>query len=349
MKTLVFKTLLIALPLIVIITITNIIIDTSNIFNLTFSKSVAAYICNGNNVTNIADYDERIAQKEIIKCINPIPSNVVFGSSRGMLINNSFFPDEGLLNCSVSGASLHDFIAIFQILLEEEKLPKRIIFSIDPWLFQESSIEGRWESIGEYYYNFKSESKILPVNLFKLKALLSISYFQTCLKSVFFSVIKNSPITTNELYNESITKLSDGSITYGRLYRESSTQEINVKISSYIQGKIKNNASEELLSKKRIDEFEKLINSIKAKEIEVIFVLLPYHPKVYDEVKREIPKELEVENLVNEMASNYSIPIYGSFSPGKLNYDGSYFYDGNHCNEKGVKGVIQKINLKGKY
>ena len=52
---------------------------------------------------------------------------------------------------------------------------------------------------------------------------------------------------------------------------------------------------------------------------------------------------LSVEKIIRELAQEKQIKIYGSFNPFKLGFDETYFYDGMHCNEKGVFEIFERL------
>jgi hypothetical protein len=242
MKKFIYKNFIVSFPILLLIVSINYFGDAAKIFHSSYEKKMAYIILNRTHVTNINNYDERIFQREIIIKIDCPPEIIVIGSSRTMLINSEYFPDKNFFNNSVSGASIEDLIAIFQIYKEHDCLPKKIIFGIDPWTFNDNNSQSRWKSIGYFYDNFHNKGPNLSVqknSIYKYKEILSLSYFQSSIRNIPKRILGQSdPVPTKKKYNQTTTKLIDGSIIYGEDYRNASQHEINSKITQYLIDRI---------------------------------------------------------------------------------------------------------------
>lgn len=343
MKRFIYKSSIISLPILFLLITVNYFGDSARIFDADYEKEMAEILFNGSFVTNISNYDERVFQKELIERLNNAPEVLVLGSSRTMLINSAYFPNQTFFNNSVSGASIEDIIALFQIYKERNILPKKIIVGIDPWLLNEHSGQTRWKSL-EYFYNKyykKSGSQITSSSLYKYGELFSMSYFQASIKAVpklFLGTTR--PIPTQEKFNATNTKLSDGSLVYSADYRNATQNKINSKIDGYINGKIYSIENFESISDDIWSEFQEFISTLKKENITVEFFLCPYAPKVYEKVSISYPNVENSENLIVRFAMANGIKVYGSFDPYGLGFDETYFYDGMHCKEKGIEKIL---------
>src|SRR5690606_22220124 len=105
-----------------------------------------AAILVGNNVTNIENYDERTLQRNIINNHHICPQVLVLGSSRTMLINSREFIGKTFFNNSVSGASIEDIVAIYQMYDNRKCYPGKIILALDPWILNVNNGQNRWKS-----------------------------------------------------------------------------------------------------------------------------------------------------------------------------------------------------------
>lgn len=340
MKKFLIKSFLISTSLIVLLISVNYFIDPAKIYDSDYEKKISNILINGNFVTNIDNYDERILQKELIHLMKSSPEVLVFGSSRTMLINSSFFPKQTFFNNSVSGASLEDFIALFEIYKENNLLPKKIVIGVDPWLFNENNRQVRWKSI-EYYY---MKNKGLTTHSFpfqKIRQLVSLSYFQSAVDYLpEYFLNKTEPKITNRTHNLKNTKLTDGSLVYNSNYRNASLNIVNSKINRFMDDKIYSIENFSSISDEIWFEFIMFVNSLMNSNISIEFFMSPYPPKVYDKISNEYPNVLKTERLILKYAKKNNIKIYGSFNPENLEFDNSYFYDGMHCNEKGIKQIL---------
>jgi hypothetical protein len=343
MKRFIYKIIFFALPILTVVFLVNYFGDAARLFDNNFEKQMVKILVNGQYITNINNYDERLFQKELISNKETKPNIVIIGSSRAMLINSDYFPNNKLVNNSVSGASLEDIVGIYQMYKENKKLPQKIIIGIDPWTFNQNNNQKRWMSIANFYNRFQKHSNKEENSFFKYKELFSFSYFQNSIKMVP-SLLKGNiqPKATREKYNVSPTKLKDGSLVYGNSFRNASPNQIENKMNSYISGNSVYSLGDfNVISNSIWNEFEKLIADMKKNNIKVEFFLAPYAPIVYDKIKHHYPKVLETEVRINNFAKSSDIMLYGSFDPVKLGMDSNYFYDGMHCKESGIKTILK--------
>ena len=347
MKQFIYKVLALSLPIILLVIGINYFGDAANVFDSEYEKKMVKIILNDKYVTNIQNYDERIFQEELISEIKFQPEIVIIGSSRTMLISSAFFSKQSLLNSSVSGAGLKDITAIYQIYKSNNKIPKKIIIGIDPWLLNENNIQSRWLSISSYYNQFHHKKEIPFISHKRFKQLFSLSYFQFSLKRLYKDLLENTnPIPTNERFNKTNTKLTDGSLVYGFEFKNASSKEIEIRIQSYLNNKLYNIDDFRSISDKSWKEFVKVLDDMKNNGVEVELFLAPYAPLVYNEILDNYPMVIRSEEKIRNLALSKNIRLYGSFNPFELNMDNSYFYDGMHCNEKGIEKVLNTITVK---
>ena len=125
MRLLLQKTILFLLPPFIILISVNYFGDPAKLFDDNYEKEIASLICQNKYVTNISNYDERILQKEIIQCVNKNPNVLVIGSSRTTTLNKYLLKDSSVLNLSVSGSTIEDLIAIYQLFKISGKKNKK--------------------------------------------------------------------------------------------------------------------------------------------------------------------------------------------------------------------------------
>lgn len=326
--------------------------DGARIFDSEFERNIADIILNNQNATNITNYDDRILQKEIISRINKRPDIAVLGSSRTILINSTFYESEKFINNSVTGASLQDLIAIYQLYKNKQLLPKKIILGVDPWLFNTNNKKDRWRTLESAYESFSDKAIARNENLIsnELKQLFSLSYFQASLKNIP-SVIKgkSNPIPSNEIYNQTITKQVDGSLSYGNEFRNASSSEVKKKVEEFVSGKIYSLENYNSISDELMTEFNQFCNTIIADQVALEFILAPYHPTVYEKLQSEYPMVEKSEKLALEFAKNNKIKSYGTFDPIRLQLNSNDFYDAMHCKQSTILKILRVEQMSDEY
>ena len=78
---------------------------------------------------------------------------------------------------------------------------------------------------------------------------------------------------------------------------------------------------------------------MQEQNIKIKFLLVPYHPIVFNTISNnnKYKNVLLTEIFIREFAAENSITTTGSLDPKRINFDNSFFYDGMHCNEKGIR------------
>ena len=293
MKKFIINISILFVPIILILVVVNYIGDSANLFKTGYELKMAEIIIQGNYVTNIDNYDERIFQKEIIEHVKKAPEIIVLGSSRSMSIDRTLLGNTNVFNNSVSGASLEDYVAIYQIYKENNKMPKKVMIDIEPHLFNENNNQERWKSIQNFYYDFSNEKKS-NTEINKYKELISLSYFQSSLPKLSkVSMGKGEPEATQNKFNRTNTKLTDGTLVYGKLYRDASKIEIEKKVSSLLAGDLYSIERFNSIDESIWTEFEKLISDMKKNNIIIEFFLCPHHPKIYNRIEEGYPMVLK--------------------------------------------------------
>jgi hypothetical protein len=337
-KKFVSKVLLYGIPFVIFIVIINYFGDCANLYNVGFEDKIIKIRNSGLNVTNINNYDERLVQRGYIEQMKTIPAVVVLGSSRSMLISSEYL-NSPVLNLSVSGATIQDYIAMYWILKKQNKLPQKIIINVDPWLLTENLAQIRWKSLEKEYNEFNGLNELkMFEEFFKYQQLFSFSYFQCSSKQLFQT--KQDPIGTNSMFNSANTVLPDGSIVYGEKYRNTLEKEVIQSVTELIstKGSILNHNG--AISDKLLNEFSNFITKIKADGVSISFFLAPYHPLIYDHQAKNGNGLKKFEDKITAIGVSKSIEILGTFNPHKLPINYLGFFDGIHCKNETIKWIL---------
>lgn len=341
MKRFIIKTSIFSIPLILLLVGVNYFGDAAKLYcSNKYEEKIVNILKDGKYVTNISNYNERIFQKKFIHSLDFTPSMVVLGSSRSRSINSEMLQESLLINNSVSGASMEDLIALFEIYKEVNRLPSKFIICIDPWMFNDNSEQTRWESISEYYYKFKNKPITSNNSWYLYRQLFSLSYFQSSLKTIFDKT--QQPIATLDKVNSTNTMLSDGSNVQGLEILNTDKETVHSKVNSYLNKEYiygLNNFNS--ISTDYLSDLYSLVEQLEKRVTEYSFFLSPYHPVVYNRIMSDYPLVLELEQILKKFSSNHGIKIQGSYDPGNLNMDESYFFDGMHCLEPGILKILE--------
>jgi hypothetical protein len=350
MKKFIKKVVFISVPLLLALIAVNYWGDAAQLFNYQYPKKLASIIYSGKCAVTTANYDERLYQKECAKDCKKPYDLLVIGSSRTLIISFDYFINEKVFNCSVSGASIEDLVAIYQMYKANKMLPKKILFGIDPWFFNKNNAQTRWLPLNNEYRSFFSNGKVIEVNpgkknnvkIYNYSQLISPSYFQSSIKNIPDFIVNGrpEPKPTDFRYNKSNTRLTDGSLVWGEFMRNATPDEIDRKAQDYLKSEISIVENYDSLSSKVIEILDMLITDCKKNNIDVAFILQPYNPIINGVIEKEHPMIITAEKYVRNYAGINHIKVFGSYDPKYLGFDKSYFYDGSHGKEKAIKKIL---------
>jgi hypothetical protein len=152
----------------------------------------------------------------------------------------------------------------------------------------------------------------------------------------------NAPVATDKYLNTSNTKIADGSLRYGKSYRNANNETIEKKVKKYLGGAIYGIENFDSLSIRNIKLFNSLITMLQKNEVRISFFIVPYHPLAYEKISKQYHPVLETENFIRKLSEENNIRIMGSFDPKISNLTSSDFYDAMHCKESGLKAILKQ-------
>jgi peptidoglycan/LPS O-acetylase OafA/YrhL len=294
------------------------------------AKELASY-----DVIYSSDINERTFVKNRIKYETIKPEAIIIGSSRIMQASSKG-TDIDLLNLSVSGASLEDLVAIWE-LSSGRFNPDYVFLGADPWIFNANSGQDRWKSLEAEY-----GSALSKLGLAKdVSSSQSIS--TSSLNSVaisFFVSVNQSKIRADDDSPSLVDKIrKDGSRVYNLAYANKSLEEIERSAPSFVSYGMSNY---EYSNEVRLI-LEKFVSELKSQNRKVVFVLSPYHPTTYDLMRLQDRKFLEIESIFKEIALTYGVELIGSYDPTEVGCLSEDFYDGMHPKDKCMEKVFSEL------
>lgn len=350
------------LPVLFYVVWINYTVDCSGTFQGDqYLREVANMLLSGQDVVGYEQLNER--QRDVMELIvnqmDSAPDTIVLGSSRIMQMNTEIAQTDSLFNCALTGADWYDMLGTFYLFDKANKLPKNVIIGFDPWLLDTSPDSTDARSNKQLYAEFLSTRLNIPTEYEvqdpnkKWQALYSLSYFQGNIAYMMGSkdgVKKPQPVEGDTFMQNTEVKRSDGSLVYSYEFRTRQQSDVD----NDALGQTNNFFRMEeytVPDAERLEILEKFLTYMQEKGINVILVLTPYHPLVYDNALEKADHYtgfFATEPAVHRIADKLGIPVYGSYNPYAIpNTTGADFYDGIHvrgeCIARYFPGVPQAL------
>jgi len=359
--------LLVSVIMIVVIAITNFIVDPGNIYQKHIFQNKGQTPKDFVNLLVDSNYgvfrpENVFNERDIVSELAIHPADyecVIIGSSRVKQIstarkNKSLSKFCGSIkNLGVSGGSLEDYLAISNIVLNNKvAIPKKFFIGIDPW----SLNFGRDKKYVQYKQDFLSmitrinssvyieknhdenETMSLFLNLFNLE------YFQRSLDMIFNP---NSLVEITQAPKFDFNKglfypvvLPDGSLVYSAKFIKDALKEID-KVDGITNYKIRQDLYYQDYA---VDMFTKLVKYLQKNQIKVFFVMIPYHHSVIGYKDQPITKTLDnVSRKIHNLAKILQVSVIGSYNPNDLQCYQDEFYDEYHPKDSCLTKLDNKI------
>ena len=296
----------------------------------------------------------------------PKPDLVILGSSRAMLIDSGLFR-RGLIvrNLGVSGASVEDDVALWEILKRLHKRPRYVLLSLDPWILNRNAGQDRWMALASYRDAFlwrinpsvaegvrRSVFRIrstLLQSLQEMTGLLSWGSLKASIKLVRHpKVWRERPfITLEETRPEDSTGYrSDGSFLYPQNFvRPKTSSEIEDLAREFALGREVYSLGRWTFDPDAIYLLNLLLDDMRRDSVQVIMVLPPYQPLAGTLVRQRSGYESVLDDSTSafrEMASKHPEAAFCDATQcpdsGCLPTE---FLDGMHMSHSGVEKVIK--------
>jgi hypothetical protein len=340
MKRLLRNLLLIIVPIGSLVVVVNYCVDPANIFfGREYVAGISDILAKGHNVDNVANYDERALQEQMVRKLPYQPDIVVLGSSRVMELGTSFFPGKKVLNCGVSHANINDVLAITGLLDSMGRLPEEIVINLDPHLICLGGTS-EWQSLSPYHRFYLQRihhpETTLSQPLFFSKAitLLSFEYFEKSLAFVsqhktkhYQDVGKERPAKYGRFW--------DGTICYPPSYDFPDTAKVAG------DARVVGNREETTLDPEKLQQLNDLLDYLATRKVKVMLVMLPYHMEYYREMNGRYRNIFPgYDTLFRKMARERDIPILGGFDAVGMGIPENKFYDSYHCSKEAIKKTL---------
>jgi hypothetical protein len=333
-----FKSLVVGLPILICLISVNSFVDSAHLLDSSFEKSLIDPILEGKNLTNLKNFDDRAFNLQVIR--SPLnPSFIVLGSSRSLQVRIDSNKTD-FFNHSVYGATLEDIVGIYQLYKENGKQLETILIDAEPWYFNKNRGESRWKVFEQQVANFQnfstnpSQSAQGESYFMKYRQLISPSYFQINVKNIGKSL--KVEITDKE-ENQDMTRLYDGSVTYGiDNLRSMAKQKVVTDRIPMLEDYFEMDTNDVAL-------FEKMIKDMMANGIKVNLLMFPYHPDVYKKISanKRYGMVQQVEQYYHNLSDSLGIDLKGSFDPERCGLNASDFMDFSHLKKEGVRKLLK--------
>ena len=336
-----------------LVSVVNWTSDPANVFGQgKTEKRIAEILTRGSYASGVTNYNERLLQLYTINLRSGPPDVIILGSSRSMPVHAGNFPGKSLFNHSVPGASLEDFVAIYQMYAERNMTPGHVVIGFDPWLLNSNNGQFRWQYIKSFFYKAARRLGVTPrgpryqtvVESKEYETLISMDYFLQSVKSLFDGTQGSKIMERKDDRTKLAVKRPDGSIKPAGSQLKKFPKDVAAEAISTAHGP----SAYSLGNFGRFDEtavalFQRFVEHLVEKDVKVTMLLLPYHPEAYPILINRPSYRIisSVETYLHRLTKRAGIEIRGSYDPVKTGCIASEYLDFQHFTSACIDRIIQ--------
>lgn len=293
------------------------------------------------------------------------PSVVVWGTSRSAEICQEHFPQLSFFNHVVLGGSVADYVALYEIYMEETgKVPRCVIIAIDPVTFcartprevnrhlyhipnpacppvvkhdlgREWAAGMRRLGLGNPPNPWGSSS---AVTLHRLANMVSLTYFQSALHNI--AVPRPRPTELSEQSGALILR-RDGSYTVCPDPSKVSAEEVAVWARTFAQAASFRILDAGVVRGDAWEVFDRLILALLRQDCRVVLYLSPIHADAYDALPAL--ERMALEKRLRELCATRGLTMVGSFDPHRYGLESAqpWFFDEHHPMRQAVDRILE--------
>ena len=320
--------------------------------HITNEALIAQELENGKNVELFGNIREELLHKNLIDHQCVIPDIVILGSSRSLQIGEASFPNKRVLNHSISGAKLEDYLGLFFCYEKRGVYPKEIILLLDPQLIIPFNNDN-WLSIKENTYamlnQLKISPKIIPSPLIPgfVSNIFSLKYFQKTFAKLFIDTNKELYRTTNNKVSDYELILSNGEHLWSKSTRSISVRNAKQKAIQDFYNKKCNIIRDAPPNNNLKYTLDRFIQHLKNKNINITLYFVPFHPFIYQKLierqrSQNLTSIIDLEKNYSDLARKHDLKIIGSYDPAVVGLDENDFLDGEHIRAEAHERILSQ-------
>lgn len=292
----------------------------------------------------------RLLRDEQLKRMTKTPEVILLGASHWQEAHKGLLKGYDMFNAHIHRDYWEDPLGMVELLARHNHLPKKLIISVRDNQF--TPVEFRkdflWEPgipayraatkrIGIAAENFVST---LPYD--RGRALMSLPMLFTNLTR-WHNAAERPHATDNRQFKTLDVLLPDGSIVWAEKHMKLFTAERTRKESLDFAA-LRYNVPPKV-DPKGVFAFEKMLEFLKAKGVEVTLVHPPFNPIYYDQLKGS-PYAVglkKIEELTQRIAKDHGLKTFGSFNPHDIGCTAEMYIDAEHSNEICLQKIFDQF------
>jgi hypothetical protein len=322
-------------------------------------QAVPAALRPGHVVLGYRNVDERSFQRARLRVI-PRPRVVAFGSSRVMQLTGALVGAEpgAFYNLGMSGATVEDFIGLWETLRRQGKVPERALFSIDPWIFNAEVEPAGWRPLAP-----ELEAFVAGRGVWWPWMEGALTVWTGAKELVSYEILRDSArrlrraarrrpaeavaevIVPEPVVGDRQALRADGSLIYDGMFQRRDARTVREDALRWAATDGAGLARFRWAAE-RATQIDALWRDLRGRGVELVVYLPPYHPAAWRVIEADARQRESLERVrsaVSAMAEAAGA-AFGDFAdPASIPCGAEEFFDGQHPRPSCLKKLVTRL------
>jgi len=339
----------------------NYSLDPNNRYQFHVSESDLRLLAEvpGHALVVPSNYDDRIFLKRFIRVVSR-PETVAMGGSRIMNLENPTGQSAlqlNFLNAGVTAGTIKDYVAIWQILKQSKKIPKTIFLCVDPQALSRAVQNALWLSLNDDYQAFfktnDSGRYYLASLTSQIKDLLSLQTTLASISQIGKKKVRPELLLTVQCNRLTPVRTASFALLYPAAYEEKDPADVEAMARAHGDGEVKAFKLWNRHDLEYLGQLKMLIENMKKEGVQVVLVLMPYHPLSLQSIKQDavaLNSLIFFREQLSKISRECAVAYYDGFGDTEkglfLNRD---FSDGVHLKKDSNHIFFDRISQAVRY
>jgi hypothetical protein len=319
-----------------------------------YKAEVAAAFERGSNFAVFdLNFDMRALRREHIARMQLTPEVVVLGGGHWQEAHAGLMPHARFYNAHVQRDYAEDILAVAELLVRHERLPRTMIIGIRDRTFSPpaSRADWWWQSFLPEYRAMANRLGAEPVRWSEtlsaghLRGLVSFRLFRTYFQRWLTADVTPGP-TRESTLNAMDLLLPDGSIRWSQQHQAMFTPEFAMADAAQAARQRK---SEVLpVDGRAVEALDRLIGFLRGQGVRVVLAHSPLHPALLEQLAGTPYREslARIIAATQTLADNHGLKVVGSFDANDVGCTAPMFIDREHANADCLRQVIDQATAQ---
>jgi hypothetical protein len=331
--------------------------------------SLATDLRPGQAVIVSRELDDRRLHRVRLQVI-PRPAVVAFGSSRIMPLGGAALglAPGRFYNAAVSGGSVEDHIAFWQLLKQGGRVPDIAIFSIDHWALAESQEQVRWLALADLVREFLDGSgrrpgvrgvalQTLTYEWARFKELFSYTVLEAALAdfqramrgrsrrgSEVLEALRRDVVPEDRVGDRRAVR-ADGSLIYDQAFASHTPEQVRTEAVRSVRTAFRE-LGDFRIDRERLVRLELLWRDMRTHAVELVVYVPPYHPAAWTLIQtdaRAAATLADTAAAVSALSVRMGARFRDAADPDSIPCGAEQFYDGVHVRVECLRALIASL------